>query len=99
VKVPSALTTTEPLAVVTDPAKVIPSPSTSPPTTAPMTTPVFTSRGPMVALPVGAVFFGLITTVTGTARMPPWPSSTLTVNVSVLSMPAAAVCRASGVGV
>jgi hypothetical protein len=39
--------------------------------TVPLATPVTGSGLPIVAVAVGAVFFGLMVTVTGTARLPP----------------------------
>ena len=102
-KLPSALITTAPL-VGLDAAKVMVSFSASTAVTVPVTTPVTTLGVPTVALaPVGAVFCGLMVTVTGTATEPPNPSATVTVNVSALSdaaaVVAAALCRPAAVGV
>jgi hypothetical protein len=71
------------------------SPSVSAPRTLPVTTPVLTSRGPKLGLPVGATFFGLMVTVIGTATVAPCPSLTVRVKVSVLSMAVAVVDAAS----
>ncbi len=71
-----------------------------------VTAPVTTAPAPgafAVNDPTGAVFCGLIATVTGTASVPPLPSDTVTVKVSCLSAAVApsadAACRASSVGV
>lgn len=71
--------------------------------TLPVTTLVEASGVPTVVVPAtGAVFFGLIATVTATGIVAPYPSVTVTVNVSAVAAVApilAAACRAMAVGV
>ena len=102
-KLPSALSATTPLAGLAA-AKVRVSLSASVAVTVPATTPVAALGMPTVAVAfVGAVFCGLMVTVTGTATEPPYPSATVMVKASALSgapaVVAAALCRALAVGV
>ncbi len=79
------------------------SPSASVVTIEPVTSPVLMSGRSTVAEASGRALTGLMRTVTATGVTPPLPSSTVMVNVSVVSAsvaPArAASCRAAAVGV
>ena len=61
--------------------------------TLPVTTPVDTFGEPGEPVPIGAVFAGAIGTLTGTVEVPPWPSETVRLNVSVVADRSAPVCR------
>ena len=61
--------------------------------TLPVTTPVDTFGEPGEPVPIGAVFAGAIGTLTGTVEVPPWPSETVRLNVSVVADRSAPRCR------
>ncbi len=102
--VPSALTVTEPLPVLAEPLNVNGSLLASVADTLPVMRPFATlGEAAFEAPATGAVFVGLIATVTGIVTDPPYPSDTVTVKVSLVAdEPApilAAACRAAAVGV
>jgi hypothetical protein len=102
VKVPLALTTTDPFVVDLGPVNARESPSVSVADTEPVTTPVAVLGLPTVTLPlIGATFDGVTgTLLTLAAVTAPRPSLMLTMKLST-SAPAvaAAACLAESVGV
>ena len=99
-----ASTVTVPLVVDPGALYVSGSSSASVAETLPVTTPVDGFGVPTTVVPAtGAEFLGWIATLTGTSVVPPWPSLTVMVKVSVWSAAVAellaAPCRAVAVGV
>ena len=77
------MVTVPPLVLSVDPPKTVVSPSESEPVMEPVAVPVVWLRPVTVAPATGAVFAATIDTLTGTSTVPPCPSLTVMVKVSV----------------
>ena len=89
------MVTVPPLVLVSGPVMTGVSLSLSVMLRVPVTVPCVPLGFPMVALTVGAVLVGSMSTVTARVVVPPWPSSTVMVKVSVWSAVVAPVAAAA----